>query len=80
MSLTSPVGQGPQTFLYSEPDFKMRLERADIAFLGIPYGSGYSFAEQAPDRQGAGGDAGGDRAGSCAGLERYDFDLGGTAL
>ncbi len=75
--LTIPARRGHQTFLYSEPDFGMALRGADIAFLGIPFGSGYSFAEQAPDQ------ANGPTAMREAtdrilrSIERYDFDLGG---
>jgi hypothetical protein len=43
--LTTPCRRGHATILYSESDFDMALERADIAFLGIPFGSGYSFAK-----------------------------------
>src|SRR4051794_35948423 len=77
-ALTIPVGQGPQTFLYSEPDFEMRLERADIAFLGIPYGSGYSFAEQVPDSARAPAAMRAATSGILRRLDSYDFDLGGT--
>lgn len=75
--LTTPARTGHETFLYSDPDFGMALDRADIAFLGVPYSSGYSFAEQAPDQ------ANGPAAMRAAtdrilrGIERYDFDLGG---
>jgi agmatinase len=75
--LTSAPKRGQTTFLFSElaPDLD-NLE-ADIAFLGIPFGSAYSMAEisneqstmptamrQASDR-------------IIRSLERYDFDLGG---
>jgi len=77
-ALTTPARTGHATFLHSEPDFDMRLEGADIAFLGVPFGSGYSFAEQGPDQANAPAamrDASGRILRS---LERYDFDLGGT--
>ena len=75
--LTTPPNRGHATFLYSEPDFDMTLDGADIAFLGIPYGSGYSFAEQVPDqsRAPAAMRAATDRI--LRSIERYDFDLGG---
>lgn len=76
-ALTRPPALPSATFLYSEPDWDMRLEGADIAFLGIPFGSGYSFAEQAPDQSNAPAAL---RAASGRILhapERYDFDLGG---
>ncbi|MEO8714942.1 MAG: agmatinase [Acetobacteraceae bacterium] len=75
--LTTPPRRDHATFLYSEPDFDLALERADIAFLGIPFGSGYSFAEQVPDQ--SNGPAALRRATDriLRGPERYDFDLGG---
>lgn len=75
--LTTPPRRDHATFLYSEPDFDLVLDRADIAFLGIPFGSGYSFAEQVPDQ--ANGPAALRRATDriLRSLERYDFDLGG---
>ncbi len=75
--LTTPTTTGHATFLYSKPDFGMALDRAHIAFLGIPFGSGYSFAEQVPDqsRAPAALRAATDRI--LRGIERYDFDLGG---
>lgn len=76
-ALTTPTWLGHETFLYSEPDFGMALDRVDIAFLGIPFGSGYSFAEQVPDQANAPAAmrAATDRI--LRGIERYDFDLGG---
>ena len=75
--LTTPPRRDHATFLYSEPDFGMALDGADIAFLGVPYGSGYSFAEQVPDqsRAPAAMRAATDRI--LRSIERYDFDLGG---
>ena len=77
MTLTTPSRLGHATFLYSEPDFDLRLERADIAFLGIPFGSGYSFREQVPDQANAPAAmrAATDRI--LRSIERYDFDLSG---
>ncbi|MBC7799432.1 MAG: hypothetical protein H7Z10_02320 [Gemmatimonadaceae bacterium] len=51
--LTPPPRRNHATFLYSEPDFDMALDGADIAFPSIPFGSGYRFAEQAPDQANA---------------------------
>jgi len=76
--LTTPARRGHATFLYSEPDFDMALERADIAFLGIPFGSGYSFAEQAPDQANAPAAMRQATDRILRSPERYDFDLGGT--
>lgn len=77
MTLTTPPSAAPATFLWSEPDWDMRLERADIAFLGIPYGSGYSFAEQAPDCIHAPSAMRAATPRILFALERHDFDLGG---
>jgi len=63
-------------FLFSECAVNLP-DAADIAFLGIPYGSAYSFHEIVNDQ------ANGPRAMRDAtdrivrSLERYDFDLGG---
>lgn len=73
--LTTPPDRGPATFLYSEPDFLLRLDRADIAFLGIPYGSGYSFV---PDQARAPAALRAATSRILRAKERYDFDLGGT--
>lgn len=75
--LTTPPRRDHATFLYSEPDFDMALAGAHIAFLGVPFGSGYSFAEQVPDQANAPAAmrAATDRI--LRGIERYDFDLGG---
>lgn len=75
--LTIPARRGHQTFLYSEPDFGMALRSADIAFLGIPFGSGYSFAEQAPDQTNGPTAMREATDRILRGIERYDFDLGG---
>jgi agmatinase len=75
--LTSPPLVAHATFLYSEPDWDMRLEGADIAFLGIPFGSGYSFAEQAPDQANAPAAMRAATGRILHAPERYDFDLGG---
>jgi agmatinase len=76
-ALTVPPKRGQPTFLFSELALDLDTLRADIAFLGIPYGSAYSFEDisneqsrmptamrQASDR-------------IVRSLERYDFDLGG---
>ncbi|MBV8966042.1 MAG: arginase family protein [Mycobacteriaceae bacterium] len=78
MTLTTPSTLGHATFLYSEPDFDLRLEGADIAFLGIPFGSGYSFAEQVPDQANAPAAMRAATSRILRSIERYDFDLGGS--
>ncbi|HKM64270.1 MAG TPA: agmatinase [Acidisphaera sp.] len=74
--LTIPAWTRPTGFLFSEPVTQLP-DRADVAFLGIPYGGAYSFHEIVNDQ------ANGARAMREASdrivrsLERYDFDLGG---
>ncbi len=72
-SLTTPPAI---PFLYSQPQAAPGAP-ADIAFLGIPYGSPYSFHETVNDQ--ANGPAAMRRASDriLRGIERYDFDLGG---
>src|SRR5438105_13987375 len=75
--LTVPSKIGHPTFLYSEPVTDLDNLQADIAYLGIPYGRAYTFAEISNDqsrmpwamRQAS------DRI--IRSIERYDFDLGG---
>ena len=75
--LTSPPQHGHRTFLFSELATDLDTLQADIAFLGIPYGSAYSVADIAND-QSNGPTAlrqASDRI--VRSLERYDFDVGG---
>ena len=75
--LTTAPTHGQTTFLFSELASDLEHLNADIAFLGIPFGSAYTVGEisndqstmpsamrQATDRM-------------VRSLERYDFDLGG---
>lgn len=75
--LTTPPKRNHGTFLYAEAASDLAGLRADIAFLGIPYGSGYSFAEQAPDQANAPHAMRQATDRIVRSLERYDFDLGG---
>lgn len=76
--LTSAPKHGHMSMLYSTVHTDLDTLQADIAFLGIPYGSAYTVAEIANDqslaptavRQAT------DRAVRL--LDRYDFDIGGT--
>ncbi len=76
MALTTPASNAEYGFLFSKraPDLP---DGADIAFVGLPYGSAYTFHEIVNDQ------ANGPRALREASdrivrsLERYDFDLGG---
>jgi agmatinase len=68
---------GQPTFLFSELALDLDALKADIAFLGIPYGSAYSFEDITNDqsRMPTAMRQASDRI--VRGLERYDFDLGG---
>ncbi len=75
--LTSPPKHGHRTFLFSELATNLDQLRADIAFLGIPYGSAYAVSAISND-QSNGPTAlrqASDRI--VRSLERYDFDIGG---
>ena len=50
MTLTTAPNTGHQTFLYSKLATDLDRLDADIAFLGIPYGSAYSFPEIVNDQ------------------------------
>jgi agmatinase len=75
--LTSPPKHGHRTFLYSKLATDLDDLRADIAFLGIPYGSAYSVEDITNDQSNAptAMRQASDRL--VRGLERYDFDIGG---
>jgi agmatinase len=77
-TLTVPPRQTPATFLYSEYVSDLKALHADIAFLGIPYGQAYNYDDIVNDQTNSPTAM---RAASIhilRGLERYDFDLGGT--
>lgn len=75
--LTTPPRHGHKTFLFSEPCFDLDNLNADIAFLGIPFGSAYSVEDitndqsQMPTAMRAASDR------ITRSLERHDFDVGG---
>jgi agmatinase len=77
MTLTTAPKTGHATFLYSELASDLDNLQADIAFLGIPYGDAYSFAEIVNDQTNmpAAMRRATDRI--VRSIERYDFDLGG---
>lgn len=77
MTLTTAPKTGHATFLYSELATDLDTLQADIAFLGIPYGDAYSFAEIVNDQTNmpAAMRRATDRI--VRSIERYDFDLGG---
>jgi len=76
-ALTVPPSRGFSTFLFSELALDLDALEADIAFLGIPYGSAYSFEDITNDqsRMPTAMRRASDRI--VRSLERYDFDLGG---
>ena len=77
MKLTTPSKVGHQTFLYSELATDLDNLKADIAFLGIPFGSAYTYPEIVNDQttMPAAMRAATDRI--TRSIERYDFDVGG---
>ena len=50
LPLTTPREPAQQTFLYSEPASDLDHLKADIAFLGIPFGDAYTFQEIVNDQ------------------------------
>lgn len=77
MNLTAPPSIGHATFLYSKLATDLDRMEADIAFLGVPYGDAYTFAEIVNDQTNmpAAMRRATDRI--TRSIERYDFDLGG---
>jgi len=77
VALTVPPKHGHPTFLFSELALNLDTLQADIAFLGVPYGSAYSFEDITNDqsRMPTAMRQTSDRI--VRSLERYDFDLGG---
>jgi agmatinase len=77
-TLTVGPRQTPLTFLHSEYAPEIGDLTADVAFLGIPYGEAYNYDDIVNDQ------TNGPTAMRAAsfrilrGLERYDFDIGGT--
>lgn len=78
--LTTPPKHGHTSLLYSEVVRDLDNLQADIAVLGIPYGSAYSIADVSNDQSNAPTAVrqASDRA--VRALERYDFDIGGPLL
>jgi agmatinase len=76
-ALTVPPKHGHPTFLFSQLALNLDALQADIAFLGIPFGSAYSFEDITNDqsRMPTAMRQTSDRI--VRSLERYDFDLGG---
>lgn len=78
MKLTTPSIAGHETFLYSDHCTDLDKIDADIAFLGIPFGESYSFAEIASEQSQMPRAMRKATSQILRSLERYDFDLGGT--
>lgn len=77
MSLTKIPTVGHQTFLWSELATDLDALKADIAFLGVPWGDAYTYAEIVNDQTNmpSAMRRASDRI--VRSIERYDFDLGG---
>lgn len=75
--LTTPPKHGHTTFLYSEPCFDLDRIDADIAFLGIPFGSAYSIEDITNDQSNMPTAMRQATSRITRSLERYDFDVGG---
>jgi agmatinase len=77
-ALTTKPRRNPFTFLHSEYVPSLEGLRADIAFLGIPYGEAYTYDDIVNDQTNAPTAMRAASLNILRGLERYDFDLGGT--
>ncbi|HUB13085.1 MAG TPA: agmatinase [Acetobacteraceae bacterium] len=78
MSPTQPPRRSPPTFLHSEPVRTLDGLTADIAFLGVPYGQAYSYEDITNDQSNGPTALRAASSRICHGLDRWDFDLGGT--
>jgi agmatinase len=70
--------QTPLTFLHSEYAPDLSNLKADIAYIGIPYGQAYNYDDIVNDQTNGPTAMRAASLGIVRGLERYDFDLGGT--
>lgn len=77
MTLTVPPETGHATFLYSELATDLDNLKADIAFLGIPWGDAYTYPEIINDQTRMPAAMRAATTKICRSIERYDFDLGG---
>jgi agmatinase len=77
-TLTVRPKQTPASFLHSEYAPELNGLKADIAYLGIPYGEAYNYHDIVNDQ--TNGPTAMRAASSLIlrGLERFDFDIGGT--
>jgi len=75
--LTTPCRPTTGTFLFAEPVTSLDGLKADIAYLGIPYGQAYSFGEISNDQSRAPSAMRATSDRIVRSLDRYDFDIGG---
>ena len=77
-NLTTRPRQTPPTFLHAEYEPEIEGLKAHIAFLGIPYGEAYNYHDIVNDQTNGPTAMRAASMGIVRGLERYDFDIGGT--
>jgi agmatinase len=81
-STNEPLTTAPRAGFQSFHDFPIRLDLdkldADIAILGIPYGEAYSIDEVSNDQTNAPAHIRQYCERALRGLDRWDFDIGGT--
>jgi agmatinase len=75
--LTTPCQPATGTFLFAEPVPSLDNLKADIAFLGIPYGQAYTYDEISNDQSRAPSAMRATSDRIVRSLDRYDFDIGG---
>lgn len=75
--LTRPCQPTTGTFLFAEPVASLDNLKADIAFIGIPYGQAYTYGEISNDQSRAPSAMRATSDRIVRSLERYDFDIGG---
>ena len=78
-SLTVPCRSGKTLFDFPA-HYNLADLMADIAILGLPYGSPYSMDESVNDQSNAPMAIRESSEWACRSLRRWDFDLGGTVL
>jgi agmatinase len=77
-ALTMRPRQAPLTFLHSDYEPNLDALDAHVAFLGIPYGEAYTYDDIVNDQTNGPTAMRAASSKILRGLERYDFDLGGT--
>ena len=77
LPLTIPPKSNHKSFLYSPVHTDLDTLDAHIAFLGIPFGSPYSMEDVNNEQSRAPAASAKPPTAPSAGLERYDFDIGG---